>query len=153
MSAMGGGASVGGITINPRIDLASQQYRDTVGLVLEILEKINQGPHGHVVQWAKVREEVSSYPDVIFELDPRYSLGRSLFCPLVEKSPRHRIISGGHKKDAIFFSYNLGQLASNIHAISDIPQSIISFVLSHHSEPSTVRPATPPAVPGFSPEA
>ncbi len=153
VSDMGGGASVGGITINPRIDLSSRQYQDTAGLILKILEKINQGPYGQVVQWAKVREEVSPYPDVIFELDPRYSLGRSLFCPLVERSPRHRIISGGHKKDAIFFAHNFGQLASSIHAISDIPQSIISFVLSHQSESPTVRAATPSAAPGFSPEA
>jgi hypothetical protein len=47
---------------------------------------MNQGPNGQVIQWAKVREEDNFYPDVIFELDPHFSVGRSLFCPLLEKS-------------------------------------------------------------------
>jgi predicted AlkP superfamily phosphohydrolase/phosphomutase len=130
VSDVGGGASVGGIVINPKFSRLSDEYKNTAARILESLEKINLGTNGHVVQWAKVREEDNFYPDVIFELVPHFSVGRSLFCPILEKSPRHQIISGGHKKEGIFFAHNCGELASSIYAISDISQGIISFVLS-----------------------
>ena len=128
VSDLGGGAPVGGIEINPKFDRSSQEYKNTAASVLECLEKMNHGTEEHVVQWAKVREENNFYPDVIFELDPHFSVGRSLFCPLVEKNPRHRIISGGHKKEGVFFANNCEGLASNIHAISDISKGITSFL-------------------------
>jgi predicted AlkP superfamily phosphohydrolase/phosphomutase len=130
VSDMGGGASVGGIVINPKYDPLCQGYKNTTARILEKLEQVNQGANGNVVQWAKVREENNYYPDIIFELDPLFSVGRSLFCPLEEKSPRHKIISGGHKKEGILFAHNCGKLASNISSVSDISQGIISFLLS-----------------------
>jgi predicted AlkP superfamily phosphohydrolase/phosphomutase len=130
VSDLGGGASVGGIVINPKINKLSQEYKNAADRVLEILEKLNLGTNGHMVQWAKIGEKDSFYPDIIFELDPRFSVGRSLFCPLLEKSPRHKIISGGHKKEGVLFSYHCAELASRIRSVSDISQGIISFVLS-----------------------
>lgn len=130
VSDMGGGASIGGIVINPKFRKLSQEYKNTADRILEILEKMNLGTNGDVVQWAKVTEEDDFYPDVIFGLDAHFSVGRSLYCPLLEKSPRHRIISGGHKKEGVFFAYNCGELASSIYAVSDISQGITSFVLS-----------------------
>jgi hypothetical protein len=84
-----------------------------------------------VVRWIKVRNQESFYPDVIFELDPNFSVGRSLFCPIVEKNPRHRIISGGHKKEGVFFASNCEVLASSISTVSDFSRGIISFVSSN----------------------
>jgi hypothetical protein len=130
VSDMGGGASIGGIVINPQFSRLSQEYKNAADRILEILEKMNLGANGQVVQWAKVKGEDNVYPDVIFELDPHFSVGRSLFCPLVEKSPRHRIISGGHRKEGVFFAYNCEELASTIDAVSDYSQGIISFVLA-----------------------
>jgi predicted AlkP superfamily phosphohydrolase/phosphomutase len=129
-SDMGGGASVGGIVINPKISKLSQEYKNTADRILEILEKLNVESNGRVIQWAKVKEADSFFPDVYFELDAHFSIGRSLFCPILENSPRHRIISGGHKKEGVFFSYNCGELVSRIDAISDYSQEIISFVLA-----------------------
>jgi predicted AlkP superfamily phosphohydrolase/phosphomutase len=130
VSDMGGGASVGGIVINPKIDPRSPAYQDTARRIRASLEKINQPPQGRVIQWADAREEGSFYPDIIFELDAKYSVGRSLFCPLVEKNPRHRIISGGHKKEGVFFARAVGDLASRINTIRDISQGVVAFMLS-----------------------
>jgi predicted AlkP superfamily phosphohydrolase/phosphomutase len=128
VSDVGGGASVGGIVINPKFNQLSLEYKNTAARILQSLERIKPETNEQVIQWAKAREEDSFYPDVIFELDPRFSVGRSLFCPILEKSPRHQIISGGHKKEGIFFAYNCEELASSIHTVSDISQGIISFV-------------------------
>jgi predicted AlkP superfamily phosphohydrolase/phosphomutase len=130
VSDMGGGASVGGIVISPKMNKLSEEYNNAAARVLEILENLNLGTNGQVVQWAKISEKDSFYPDVIFELDPHFSVGRSLFCPLLEKSPRHRIISGGHKKEGVLFLCNCEKLGSSIRSVSDISQGIISFVLS-----------------------
>jgi predicted AlkP superfamily phosphohydrolase/phosphomutase len=130
VSDMGGGASVGGIVINPKLSQLSLEYKNIAARIVESLEEIKLETNRQVIQWAKVREEDSFYPDVIFELDPHFSVGRSLFCPILEKSPRHQIISGGHKKEGIFFAYNCEELASSIHTVNDISQGIISFVLS-----------------------
>lgn len=131
VSDLGGGASVGGVVINPKYNPLSQEYREIANRVLEKLEHLSQGVDSHVIQWAKVREEDNFYPDIIFELDPKFSVGRSLFCPIVETSPRHRIISGGHKKEGVFFAYNCEEMAARIDAISDISEGILSFTLNN----------------------
>jgi predicted AlkP superfamily phosphohydrolase/phosphomutase len=129
-SDFGGGAAVGGIVINPKLNYLNQEYTDAANQVIGILEKVNLEPDQPVIKWAKIREEKSFYPDIIFELDPHFSVGRSLFCPILEKSPRHRIISGGHKKEGVLFVYNSERAASNISSINDISKEIISIVLS-----------------------
>jgi predicted AlkP superfamily phosphohydrolase/phosphomutase len=128
-SELGGGASVGGVIINPRIASGSEQYRDIADKISELLEQINDSSYGRVVQWAKVQHEVNHYPDVIFELDPRFSVGRSFFCPIVEKNPRHKITSGGHKKEGILFTHNCQELHTKVSTMEDISNGIISFVL------------------------
>ena len=130
VSDMGGGASVGGVVVNPKYHPLSQEYKDTAARILEKLEQVNRGANGQVVRWAKVREEDNYYPDIIFELEPLFSVGRSLFCPILEITSRHRIISGGHKKEGVLFAYNCEELAANIRSVSDISQGIISFVLT-----------------------
>ena len=130
VSDVGGGASVGGIVINPKFNKLGLEYKNSADQILENLEKISGESNGHLVQWARISEADDYYPDVIFELDSHFSVGRSLFCPILEESPRHRIISGGHKKEGIFFEHNCGELALSINSISDISQGIISFVLT-----------------------
>jgi predicted AlkP superfamily phosphohydrolase/phosphomutase len=134
VSDIGGGASVGGITINGKIPRLSMEYKQAIEEVKKCLSAIPSGSYDKVVQWIKVPGNDSSYPDVIFEMDSHFSVGRSLFCPLVEESPRHKVISGGHKKQSVFFAHNCGLWASSIHSISDIPQNIVSFVLSQNPD-------------------
>jgi predicted AlkP superfamily phosphohydrolase/phosphomutase len=130
VSDIGGGASVGGIVINPKLVKQGQEYKNSVVRVLECLERMNLEANQQVVQWAKLQEEDSFYPDVIFELEPHFSVGRGLFCPILEKSPQHRLISGGHKKEGVLFAHNSSGLARNISTISDLSREITSFVLS-----------------------
>lgn len=133
VSELGGGASVGGITINPNISRSSQEYKQISSQIFQNLENFNRNSEERVVQWAKAREDISFYPEVIFELGPHYSVGRSLFCPLIENNPRHRIISGGHKKEGVFFAHNFGERSANIHSVSDIASNIIDFLVSQQS--------------------
>jgi predicted AlkP superfamily phosphohydrolase/phosphomutase len=133
VSDMGGGAAVGGIVINPKFSRFSAEYKNAAATILETLEQIRLETKEPVVLWTKVKEEDNCYPDIIFELEPNFSIGRSLFCPIMEISPRHRIISGGHKKKGVFFAHKAGQLASSVDALSDISRGIVSFVLSQPS--------------------
>jgi predicted AlkP superfamily phosphohydrolase/phosphomutase len=130
VSDLGGGASVGGITINPKINRQSMEYKRLTETIIQDLEKVIHEDYGPVVQWSKVTGKDSLYPDIIFELNPLFSVGRSLFCALLEVSSRHRIISGGHKKEGIFFEYNCGGLVSKVNSLHDISNTIQSFVLS-----------------------
>ena len=130
VSDVGGGASVGGVVINPKVSGQSREYQDTAERIVKSLKEIKSAAGEHVIQWARLREANSCYPDIIFEMNPNFSVGRSLFCPIVETNPRHQIISGGHKKEGVLFAYNCSELPSSISSLSDISQGIISFVLS-----------------------
>jgi predicted AlkP superfamily phosphohydrolase/phosphomutase len=128
VSEVGGGAAVGGVEINPRIDRRSQEYRDGAGKVMECIKKVRSASGDPIIQWTRLSEENSCYPDVVFELEQHFSVGRSLFCPILEENLRHRIISGGHRKQGVFFGYRCQELASQVHAVSDLAPQIISFV-------------------------
>ncbi len=121
--------------------MLSAEYRALGAEIQKTLEAIRIDDQSPVIQWAKVKEEDNYYPDIIFELDPSFSVGRSLFCPILEKNPRHKIISGGHKKEGVFFAYNCEDLAASVQGISDISQGILDFVLAErerHGEPLPV---------------
>jgi predicted AlkP superfamily phosphohydrolase/phosphomutase len=133
-SELGGGASVGGLTINPKINRLSQEYKNSANKILEILENVNSSTNEQVIKWAKIQDVENFYPDIVIELDQPYSIGRSLFCNILEKNPRHRIISGGHKKEGVLFTYNFGGSASKINSLHDISGEIISYVLSSHPD-------------------
>ncbi len=129
-SEMGGGAAVGGIVINAAQVKSGAEYEKTAAQILACLEKINASEKSQVVQWAKMREEGNFYPDIIFELAPDFSVGRSLFCPTIEKNPRHRTVSGGHKREGVLFAYQFGERAARINSISDIFKAVTGFVLT-----------------------
>ncbi len=128
-SEMGGGASVGGIAINPKIPTASQEYKNVVERILTHIEGVNRLASEPVIRWVRPREPESCYPDIIFELDPKFAIGRSLFCPLIEKNPRHRVISGGHKNEGVLFC-KWPDLNMEIDSVNDIYQAITTLGLS-----------------------
>ncbi len=129
ISDVGGGAAVGGVVVNPRISRQSEEYRNVTEAIMEALQKITSASGEPVVHWSRVSEAGSCYPDIIFELDPHFSVGRSLFCPILEVNPRHRIISGGHRKEGVFFGYKCEAVSPSVHSVSDIARAITSFVL------------------------
>jgi predicted AlkP superfamily phosphohydrolase/phosphomutase len=128
VSDVGGGAAVGGIVINPKISQRSAEYQQVTGRIVESIQKITASDGTPLIRWVKVSEEGSLYPNLIFELDERFSVGRSLFCPILEVSPRHRIVSGGHKKEGVFFAQNCGEASSTVSSLSDISPAILSCV-------------------------
>jgi predicted AlkP superfamily phosphohydrolase/phosphomutase len=130
VSDLGGGASVGGITLNPKIARQSTEYKRLTESIIQGLQKISHEVFGRVVHWSQVAGKDSFYPDIIFELNPHFSVGRSLFCPILEVSSRHRIISGGHKKEGIFLAHNCGGLVADINSIHDISNTIQAILLS-----------------------
>jgi predicted AlkP superfamily phosphohydrolase/phosphomutase len=129
-SEMGGGAAVGGIVVNQNIDKQGQCYKETITSLLESLMQYNPGIDSQLIQWAKDGGEDNHYPDIIFELNQRYSVGRSLYCPIIEKSSRHQIISGGHRQEGVLFALNFRGQAANTNSVSDISKRIVDYVLS-----------------------
>jgi hypothetical protein len=130
VSELGGGASVGGIDINPKLNKQMQEYENITIQIQKSLEEIKSELYGNVLRWVRVKEGDNFYPDITFELDPHFSVGRSLFCSILEENPRHRIISGGHKKEGVFFAYNCGNLGLKVDGISDIASEITTFLLT-----------------------
>jgi predicted AlkP superfamily phosphohydrolase/phosphomutase len=97
------------------IDIKTDNYNEYEELREEIIEVLNRinGEHGHeIVRWVKKREDVyrgkneDRLPDVLFELDEDYGVGRDFFTYPVTENYTHKKISGGHKREAVFMIYN-----------------------------------------------
>lgn len=62
-----------------------------------------------VFKWMEPRESlyrgkhIDRYPDILFEMIPQLGSGMSLFTDLYTVNPTHKKVSGGHKKNGIFF--------------------------------------------------
>ncbi|MCP3662155.1 MAG: hypothetical protein GY696_06605 [Gammaproteobacteria bacterium] len=67
-------------------------------------------------KWLKSRESIYSgehidlYPDILYEMDPRVGTGFAMHTDLFIANPTHKKISGGHEKNGVFFTNNLGNL-------------------------------------------
>ncbi|UCF05935.1 MAG: alkaline phosphatase family protein [bacterium] len=107
-SEFGGNNPFGGIAVSRKrcssMGLEYEELRDRIiALLLGTSEK-NGEP---VFLWAKRREELFSgphtdkFPDILYEMRPEYGTNWSLHVPLVTRNPRHRKISGGHRKDSV----------------------------------------------------
>ena len=65
-----------------------------------------------IFTWVKRREDLYSgelidrYPDILYEMLPQYGSGFSLHTDLITVNPTHKKISGGHKKNGVFFINN-----------------------------------------------
>jgi len=96
----------GGICINKEHVEDYESFRDN--LIGELREIKHNGQS--VFTWIKKREELYSgklidrYPDILYEMLPQYGSGFSMHCDLVTVNPTHKKISGGHKKNGIFFT-------------------------------------------------
>ncbi len=128
-SNLGGGAPVGGVEIHARLDRGSSEYRDVLARVQQCLERVRDESGRAPVRWTRANGADSPYPDVVYALEPDFAVGRSLFCPVIERNTRHRVVSGGHKENGVFFAYNLGHVADEVHGVADIQSAIVSFVL------------------------
>jgi predicted AlkP superfamily phosphohydrolase/phosphomutase len=105
-SDFGGSNPFGGVDISKnRCDAEGRDYEEIRTAIMEDLRS-EAGPDGErIFLWVKRREEIYSgrfigkLPDILYEMDPRYGTNWSLHLPLVTTNPRHRKISGGHRKN------------------------------------------------------
>lgn len=96
---------IGGVAIN------RNQVDDYEAFRASLIEEL----HGvrykgqPVFNWIKPREEIYSgknlhrYPDILYEMIPVLGTGFSMHTDLFTKNPTHKKISGGHKKNGVFF--------------------------------------------------
>jgi predicted AlkP superfamily phosphohydrolase/phosphomutase len=88
------------------------EYEESRNTVIQQLMALNKELGKTVVKWAKRREELyrgkneDRLPDVVFELDEDYGVGRDLFSRLITPNYSHGKISGGHKREAVFMVHS-----------------------------------------------
>jgi len=98
----------GGICINKEHVDDYDSFREN--LMKELSEIEHDGKK--IFTWIKKREELYSgelierYPDILYEMLPQYGSGFSLHTDEITINPTHKKISGGHKKNGIFFIHN-----------------------------------------------
>lgn len=116
----------GGICINRENVEDYEQFRQQLMDELASLE--HEGKK--VFNWLKPREDIyqgkkiDSYPDILYEMARKYGTGMSVHTDLFTVNPTHKKVSGGHKKNGIFFFRNGNGLAvseanpkiTNLHA-------------------------------------
>jgi len=108
-SGMGGGSSFSGVEINQaKYKPDTPEYADLILRIKSILLAQNSKLDPPVVKWAMPAHEYTQnkkgyYPDVLFELSDKHSVGASLFSGSVTVNPRHKRVSGGHKPEGVFF--------------------------------------------------
>ena len=106
VSDFGGGTSMGGVEINPQIKLEKPELYKKIreDLILNLSE-LKDGSGKKVVKWIRSsgNDVCEKYPDLIFELEDQFAVGRTLFSGVISKNPRHIKISGGHKPQGVLF--------------------------------------------------
>jgi predicted AlkP superfamily phosphohydrolase/phosphomutase len=135
LSEIGGGSSFGGLQINlKKYSRGSESYKDLVNKTIKSLYDFSGTSDIPIIKWIKPVSEFDSrvqgfYPDILFELDERYSFGRSLFLDLISKNPRHMRISGGHKPRGVLFLKNINKAKSiNPGSVMDVFNMIIDII-------------------------
>jgi len=91
------------------------------------LEDPNTGQK--IVKWACMREQLydgpflSTFPDILFELEGSYGTNWNINAGLIEDNYAHKIISGGHKSEAVFLivGEGRGSIRSEITSVDVAP--------------------------------
>lgn len=86
-------------------------------------------------KWLKPRESmyngkhIDRYPDILYEMNPRVGTGFAMHTDLFMANPTHKKISGGHKKNGIFFVNKAQELSvqQDDCKISNMYSSILSL--------------------------
>ena len=156
-SAFGGNNPFGGIDVSKKRcaegGLDYERVRDTiVTLLLDARD-----PRGEpVFLWARRREEIyggpyiDKFPDVLYEMAAHYGTSWSLYRPLVTVNPRHRKISGGHRKTGVLIAGPLNGRTVRREHVS--PLNIAATVLDVLSSgsPGSEAARVPDGTPGTS---
>ena len=147
-SKFGGTNPFGGIDISKKLceekGLSYEKVRDEI---IELCKKVHGKDGNPVFKWIKRREELYSgpflknFPDLLYEMDPRYGTNWSVHLPLITVNPRHRKISGGHRRNGVFIVGPLKGWKINPENISplNIRQSVLNFLTEGRASESAKR--------------
>jgi predicted AlkP superfamily phosphohydrolase/phosphomutase len=109
----------GGINI-VKENIKHKLYDEVSDFIISEISELKDPKTGEiVVEWVCKRDDlysgeyISSYPDIIFKLKERYGVNWSIYTPVICNCYAHKIISGGHKKEATFIIS--GKVEANIH--------------------------------------
>lgn len=125
----------GGINIITE-NIGKQNYEEMRTLIIkEISELKDPDTGGRLIKWICRRDElysgeyISEYPDIIFELEEGYGVNWSIQIPLISNCYAHKIISGGHKRDATFIIRGIDEklVRSNITSV-DIAPTVLDLL-------------------------
>jgi predicted AlkP superfamily phosphohydrolase/phosphomutase len=104
LSELCGTNPFGGLNIKAKTNKEYDELREKI--ICELME-LNKTLGENVFKWVKKREEIyvgkyeKKLPDVVFELDDQYGVGRDLFTSSITPNYTYKKISGGHKKEAV----------------------------------------------------
>lgn len=121
----------GGVSINKENVDDYQAFRQD--LITELSEITFEG--APLFKWLKPREDIYTgehidrYPDILYEMDARVGTGFAMHTDLFMANPTHKKISGGHKKNGIFFINQKDQwdVDQDSCKISNICSTILSL--------------------------
>lgn len=107
--------SYGGIEINREI-VSDSEYELVRSKIIDNIGKLNKNIGKPIINWVKKREDVyegnynkTIFPDIVFNLEDDYCVGWDLLSDLLGKSYDHKVASGGHGKESVFFAYNINR--------------------------------------------
>lgn len=98
----------------------SKEYERLREDIIKELEGINRAYGEEIIKWVKKREMVYSgvnsnkLPDILFELNENYGVGRDFFTKPITENYTHKKISGGHKREAVLLIYSNNDIIKNI---------------------------------------
>lgn len=127
--------SFGGIEINNEV-VSPSEYEKIRNEIIIQLSHIKSAEGDSVVIWAKKREELGEgifaskvYPDIVFMLKEDYGVGWDVQSGFYGTAYDHKVASGGHSKDAVFFAFNIDKCItkSNINLL-DIAPTILDLL-------------------------
>jgi predicted AlkP superfamily phosphohydrolase/phosphomutase len=121
----------GGICINKENVDDYESFRN------QLMKELNDCQYNGkpVFRWMKHREDlyqgshIDRYPDILFEMVPELGSGMSMHTDLFTVNPTHKKVSGGHKKNGIFFVNQTSKLNINPKEckITNMHETLISL--------------------------
>jgi predicted AlkP superfamily phosphohydrolase/phosphomutase len=114
-------------------DIEYERLRKKIISQLSNLEDQSNGEK--IINWIIERERLYQgkylelYPDIVFELHPIYGINWNICGPLIQSSYAHKIISGGHKKDAVLlFDTKIEPISGRAFTSIDIAPTILDIL-------------------------
>lgn len=124
----------GGIEINTKnLNINYEKLRTEI--IKEIYELKDPNTDERIVKWICRREDlytgkyISKFPDIVFELKSAYGVNWDVHVPIITNCYAHKIISGGHKRDAVFIIKGVDKkIVGNNMTSTDIAPTILNLL-------------------------